>query len=175
MTTTTTTALTEAERRQAAQLERVWKEPSGFLGWFQAVHHTTIGKRYMVTAGIFFLLAGILAGVMRLQLAFPEAHILSPDQYNQVFTMHGTTMMFLFAVPMMFEALSVYFVPLMVGTRNIAFPRLNAYSYYSTSAEGSCCSSRSSATPAQTADGSHMCRSPGRTTAPANGLTSGPR
>jgi cytochrome c oxidase subunit 1 len=127
---TTTTPLTEAERRQAIQLERVWREPSGFLGWFKAVHHTTIGKRYMVTALVFFLLAGLLAGIMRLQLAFPEAHILSPDQYNQVFTMHGTTMMFLFAVPMMFEALSVYFVPLMVGTRNIAFPRLNAYSYY---------------------------------------------
>ena len=127
---TTTTPLTEAELRQAAQLERVWKEPSGFLGWFKAVHHTTIGKRYMVTAAVFFLLAGLLAGVMRLQLAFPEAHILSPDQYDQVFTMHGTTMMFLFAVPMMFEALSIYFVPLMVGTRNIAFPRLNAYSYY---------------------------------------------
>ena len=78
----------------------------------------------------FFLLAGLLAGAMRLQLAFPEAHILSNDKYNQFFTMHGSTMMFLFAVPMMFEALSVYLVPLMVGARNIAFPRLNAYSYY---------------------------------------------
>ena len=122
--------MTEAERKQAAQLERVWREPSGFIGWFKAVHHTTIGKRYAVTAFAFFLLAGLLAGVMRLQLAFPEAHILSNDKYNQFFTMHGSTMMFLFAVPMMFEALSIYFVPLMVGTRNIAFPRLNAYSYY---------------------------------------------
>ncbi|MFL6304567.1 MAG: cytochrome c oxidase subunit I [Candidatus Sulfotelmatobacter sp.] len=123
-------AMTEAEQRKAAQLERVWSEPPGFIGWFKAVHHTTIGKRYAVTAFGFFLLAGLLAGVMRLQLAFPEAHILSNDKYNQFFTMHGSTMMFLFAVPMMFEALSVYFVPLMVGTRNIAFPRLNAYSYY---------------------------------------------
>ncbi|MBB6144519.1 cytochrome c oxidase subunit 1 [Silvibacterium bohemicum] len=122
--------LTEAEVLQATQLERVWREPHGFWGWFQAVHHTTIGKRYAVTAFGFFLLAGLLAGVMRLQLAFPEAHFLSPDKYNQFFTVHGTTMMFLFAVPMMFEALSVYLVPLMVGTRNIAFPRLNAYSYY---------------------------------------------
>jgi len=126
----TNAELTEAERQQAAQLERVWSEPSGFIGWFKAVHHTTIGKRYAITAFIFFLLAGLLAGVMRLQLAFPEAHFLSNDQYNQFFTMHGSTMMFLFAVPMMFEALSVYLVPLMVGTRNIAFPRLNAYSYY---------------------------------------------
>ncbi len=122
--------LTEAERAQATQLEKIWREPSGFFGWFKAVHHTTIGKRYAITAFGFFLIAGLLAGVMRLQLAFPEAHVLSNDKYNQFFTMHGSTMMFLFAVPMMFEALSVYLVPLMVGTRNIAFPRLNAYSYY---------------------------------------------
>src|SRR5438874_2581421 len=122
--------MTEAERSQAIQLEQVWREPRGFVGWFQAVHHTTIGTRYAVTAFIFFLLAGLLAGAMRLQLAFPEAHFLSNDKYNQFFTMHGSTMMYLFAVPMMFEALSVYLVPLMVGTRNIAFPRLNAYSYY---------------------------------------------
>jgi cytochrome c oxidase subunit I+III len=126
----TQSGLTEAERKKAAQLERVWSEPPGFIGWFKAVHHTTIGKRYAITAFVFFLIAGLLAGMMRLQLAFPEAHILSNDKYNQIFTMHGSTMMFLFAVPMMFEALSVYFVPLMVGTRNIAFPRLNAYSYY---------------------------------------------
>src|SRR5947209_10966384 len=133
MITTTVGAeapLTEAEHAQAAQLESVWREPSGFLGWFKAIHHTTIGKRYAITAMIFFLIAGLLAGMMRLQLAFPEAHFLSNDKYNQFFTMHGSTMMFLFAVPMMFEALSVYLVPLMVGTRNIAFPRLNAYSYY---------------------------------------------
>jgi cytochrome c oxidase subunit 1 len=122
--------MTEAERKQAVKLEEVWAEPRGFLGWFKAVHHTTIGMRYVITAFCFFLIAGLLAGVMRLQLAFPEAHILSNDKYNQFFTMHGSTMMFLFAVPMMFEALSVYLVPLMVGTRNIAFPRLNAYSYY---------------------------------------------
>lgn len=114
----------------AAQLERTWREPSGFFGWFKAVHHTTIGKRYIVTAFLFFLAGGLLAGAIRLQLAFPEHHLIGPDLYNQIFTIHGTIMMFLFAVPMMFEALSVYFVPLMVGTRNIAFPRLNAFSYY---------------------------------------------
>ena len=122
--------LTDAERLQAAQLESVWHEPAGFIGWFKAVHHTTIGRRYFFTALLFFLIAGLLAGAMRLQLAFPEAHFLSNDKYNQIFTMHGSTMMFLFAVPMMFETFSVYLVPLMVGTRNIAFPRLNAYSYY---------------------------------------------
>ena len=94
--------LTAAERA-GCQLERVWREPAGFIGWFKAVHHRTIGKRYIVTAFCFFLLGGILAGVMRLQLAFPEAHFLSNDEYNQFFTMHGSTMMFLFAVPMMLK------------------------------------------------------------------------
>src|SRR6201747_2487470 len=122
--------LSEEDRLHAEKLQYVWQEPPGFLGWFKACHHTTIGKRYVVTAFAFFLIGGLLAGMMRLQLAFPEGHVLSADKYNQFFTMHGTTMMFLFAVPMMFEALSVYLVPLMVGTRNIAFPRLNAYSYY---------------------------------------------
>jgi cytochrome c oxidase subunit I+III len=112
------------------RLDRTWREPKGFWGWFSHVHHTSIGKRFMVTAFVFFALGGILAVVMRLQLARPNGHVLGPDKYNEFFTMHGSNMMFLFAVPMMFEALAVYFVPLMVGARNIAFPRLNAYSYY---------------------------------------------
>src|SRR4051812_43019982 len=111
--TTTDPVLTPEELAQHERLHRVWREPSGFVGWFKAVHHTTIGKRYIVTAFVFFLMAGLLAGVMRLQLAMPENHVLGPDLYNQFFTMHGSTMMFLFAVPMMFEAVSVYFVPLM--------------------------------------------------------------
>jgi cytochrome c oxidase subunit I+III len=73
--------------------------------------------------------AGILALLMRLQLARPESRFLGPDLYNQIFTMHGTTMMFLFAVPIM-QGLGVYLIPLMVGTRNIAFARLVAFSYY---------------------------------------------
>ena len=84
----------------------------------------------MVTAFAFFLAGGVLAALMRIQLARPENHFIGPDLYNQIFTVHGSTMMFLFAVPMMFEALAVYLVPLMVGNRNICFPRLNAYSYY---------------------------------------------
>jgi len=66
---------------------------------------------------------------MRLQLARPEQTLLGPDLYSQVFTMHGSTMMFLFAVPVM-EAMGVYLIPLMIGTRNIVFPRLNAFSYW---------------------------------------------
>ncbi|HEY9466707.1 MAG TPA: cytochrome c oxidase subunit I [Vicinamibacterales bacterium] len=111
------------------ELARTWYVPHGLLGWFSVVDHRTIGKRYVVTAFGFFIFAGVLAALMRLQLAFPENHLLNPDQYNQIFTMHGTVMMFLFAVPVM-EALGMYLVPLMVGTRNIAFPRLNTFSYF---------------------------------------------
>src|SRR4051812_40303889 len=84
----------------------------------------------MVTSFIFFLLGGVLAALMRLQLIKPENSILGPDRYNQIFTVHGSTMIFLFAVPMMFQGFGVYVVPLMCGARNIAFPRLNAFSYY---------------------------------------------
>src|SRR2546423_2194379 len=84
----------------------------------------------MVTAFIFLALGGVLAAIMRLQLMKPENSLLGPDLYNQIFTMHGSTMIFLFAVPMLFQGFGVYVVPLMCGARNIAFPRLNAFSYY---------------------------------------------
>jgi cytochrome c oxidase subunit 1 len=110
-------------------LERTWYVPSGVIGRLSVVDHRTIGIRYIVTAFAFFLIAGALAGLMRLQLAIPDNHFLGPDRYNQLFTVHGTAMMFLFAVPVM-EAFGVYLVPLMLGARSIAFPRLNAFSYY---------------------------------------------
>ncbi|TXR47832.1 cytochrome c oxidase subunit I [Phyllobacterium endophyticum] len=110
-------------------LKKTWETPKGLYGWLATVDHKVIGRRYIVTAFIFFLLAGLAAVAMRLQLAVPENQLVGPDLYNQLFTMHGTTMMFLFAVPIM-EAFGVYLVPLMIGTRNIAFPRLNAFSYW---------------------------------------------
>lgn len=110
-------------------LEQTWRTPSGFWGALSTVDHKIIGRRYIVTAFVFLILGGLLAMAMRIQLAQPEARIIGPDRYNQIFTMHGTNMMFLFAVPVM-EAMAVYLVPLMVGTRNIAFPRLNAFSYW---------------------------------------------
>ena len=110
-------------------LERTWQSPTGVFGWFSAVDHRSIGKRFIVTAFAFFLLGGVLALLMRLQLAYPESRFLGPDLYNQIFSMHGTTMMFLFAVPVM-QGMGIYLVPLMVGTRNIAFPRLIAFGYY---------------------------------------------
>jgi cytochrome c oxidase subunit I+III len=112
------------------RLAQTWRQPPGFWGWFMNVHHTAIGTRFMVTSFIFLLLGGVLAAIMRMQLARPENGLLNPDVYNQLFSMHGSTMIFLFAVPMMFQGFGVYIVPLMCGTRNIAFPRLAAFSYY---------------------------------------------
>ena len=117
----------EAKLRE--ELEWAWRVPAGILGWFSVTDHRTIGKRYVVTAFAFFVFGGILAALMRIQLAFPDNHFIGPDLYNQLFTTHGTVMMFLFAVPVM-EAMGIYLVPLMVGTRNIAFPRLNTFSYF---------------------------------------------
>jgi cytochrome c oxidase subunit I len=112
-----------------AALEQAWRGPRGFLGWVSSVDHKSIGRRYIVTAFGFLAAAGILALLMRWQLAGPDRRFLGADAYNQAFTMHGTAMMFLFAVPVM-EAMGVYLVPLMLGTRVIAFPRLNAFSYW---------------------------------------------
>ncbi|MBV9829358.1 MAG: cytochrome c oxidase subunit I [Alphaproteobacteria bacterium] len=111
------------------RLAVTWGTLAGFWGWLTTVDHKLIGRRYLVTAFVFLLLGGVLAMMMRLQLARPENRLLGADFYDQVFTMHGANMMFLFAVPVM-EAVGVYLVPLMIGTRNIAFPRLNAFSYW---------------------------------------------
>jgi cytochrome c oxidase subunit I len=114
---------------ERATLARTWSEPPGILGWLFNVGHKTLALRYIVTALVFFALAGVLALTMRLQLARPEAGIVGPDLYNQLFTVHGSTMMFLFAVPIM-QGIGLYLVPLMIGTRQVAFPRLNAFGYY---------------------------------------------
>src|ERR1051325_11342761 len=130
-----TAKLVEAElsesslERDRKQLEKTWAHAHGILGWFMEVDHKVIGLRYIKTAFVFFLLGGIEAALMRIQLARPNNHFLSPDQYNQIFTVHGTTMMFLFAVPIM-TALGIYLVPLMIGARDVAFPRVNLFGYY---------------------------------------------
>jgi cytochrome c oxidase subunit 1 len=112
-----------------AHLCATWSDKPGLIGWLSTVDHKRVGARYILTALAFLVLAGVLALIMRVQLARPESGLISADRYNQIFTMHGTTMMFLFAVPVM-EAFAVYLVPLMVGSRAIAFPRLNAFSYW---------------------------------------------
>jgi len=113
----------------AERLEQTWMRPPGLLGWLATVDHKEIGRRYIITALIFLALGGVLALFMRVQLAGPDQNLISAARFNELFTMHGSTMMFLFAVPVM-EGVSVYIIPLMLGTRSTAFPRLNAFSYY---------------------------------------------
>ena len=115
--------------KQARLLDVTWRDGGGLWGWLTTVDHKSIAKRYLITAFLMFIAGGLEAGMMRLQLARPENTFLGPDRYNQIFTVHGTTMMFLFAVPIM-TAMGLYLVPLMVGARSIAFPRLNAFGYY---------------------------------------------
>ncbi|MCU1246886.1 MAG: cytochrome oxidase, partial [Acidobacteria bacterium] len=110
-------------------LQQTWAPKRGPLSWFLQTDHRSIGRRFIVTAFVWFALGGLLAGLMRIQLARPDNTFLSADRYNQIFTLHGITMMFLFGVPVM-EALAVFVIPLMLGTRALAFPRANAYAYY---------------------------------------------
>jgi cytochrome c oxidase subunit I len=110
------------------RLEEVWANPRGWAA-LTAVNHRSIGIRYVVTALVFFTMAMFLALLMLIQLSRAELDVLSEGTYNQFFTMHGTAMMFLFAVPIM-EGMGIYVVPLMVGARDAAFPRLNAFGYY---------------------------------------------
>lgn len=110
------------------QFNEVWGNPRGWKA-LTIVNHSTIGVRFMLTGLGFFLFGGLLAMLIRTQLALPGRDFLTPDLYNQVFTMHGTVMMFLFAVPMM-EGLAVYLIPKMLGARDLVFPRLSALGYW---------------------------------------------
>lgn len=108
---------------------KIWTSPTGPAGWIATVNNRPLGIRYMVTALAFFFIGMILALVMRTQLAVPENTLLGPDEYNQIFTMHGSTMLYLFAVPFI-EGLGLYFVPLLIGSRDIGFPRLTSFGYW---------------------------------------------
>jgi cytochrome c oxidase subunit I len=101
----------------------------GWLSWVASVDHKQIGILYLWSATFFFFVAGILALLMRIQLAVPDNHFLSPQKFNQVFTMHGTTMIFLVVVPGLL-GFANYMVPLMIGARDVAFPRLNALGFW---------------------------------------------
>ncbi|MFN4087605.1 MAG: cytochrome c oxidase subunit I [Alphaproteobacteria bacterium] len=110
------------------RLAEVWSNPP-FPRSAAAVSHTILGKRFMATALVFFLIGGILAMLIRAQLATSDNAFLDHDLYNQIFTMHGTVMMFLFAIPMI-EGLAIYLIPKMTGARDLAFPRLTAFGYW---------------------------------------------
>ena len=87
-------------------LRHLWLRSPGIVGWLSAVNHRAVGLRFMVTSVVFFLVAGVEALLIRVQLAAPDLQVLDPDTYNQFFTMHGSTMMFLFAVPFLLQGLT---------------------------------------------------------------------
>jgi len=111
------------------RLAELWESAPGWRGWLSTVDHKAIGIRYLVTAFIFLLMGGVEALIMRVQLAQPDQTLLTPEQYNQMFTMHGVTMIFLYSLPIL-SGFSNYLWPLMLGSRDMAFPRLNALSYW---------------------------------------------
>lgn len=111
------------------KLSRAWEDSEGLRGWFGTVDHKKIGIRYIITAFVFLAMGGIEALTMRIQLARPDATLLTPEQYNQLFSMHGVTMIFLYALPIL-SGFSNYLWPLLLGSRDMAFPRLNALSYW---------------------------------------------
>ena len=123
------TPTTRSHEQALRDLERAWSSKRGLPGFLSAVNHKQIGMRFIWTALIFLLIGGVEGILLRIQLAQSESTFLDPETYNQIFTMHGTTMMFLFAVPVL-EGLAMYLAPLQVGTRDMPFPRLNAFGYW---------------------------------------------
>jgi cytochrome c oxidase subunit 1 len=122
----TTYPLDEEQKR-----ERTVSLPALLHDWVITVDHKRLGIMYTITALFFFVIAGILAAAMRLQLLVPNGTLLAPEVFNRMFTMHGTTMVFFVGMPF-FAAFANYLVPLMVGTRDMAFPRLNAFGFWMT-------------------------------------------
>jgi len=117
-----------SDAEQVERLRRAWVAPSGWRYW-SSVNNNEVGLWYVLTAFAYFLFAGVLALLMRTQLAVPGNDFLSPEIYNQAFTLHGSVMMFLFAVPI-FEAFSIILLPPLTGARELPFPRLSAFGYW---------------------------------------------
>jgi cytochrome c oxidase subunit I len=109
--------------------ERELPAASSLLGWFSSVDHKQIGILYICTALVFLLIGGLEAVVIRLQLIVPNNTLVGPRLFNQLFTMHGTTMIFLVGMPIL-TGFANYFVPLMIGARDVSFPRLNAFAFW---------------------------------------------
>ena len=116
------------QQQQAQRLLDAWRTPTGWRYW-SAVNNTIVGLWYVAVTFLFFLFGGVLALLMRWQLARPENDFLSADQYNQIFTLHGSVMMFLFAIPI-FESVSIMFLPAMIGARELPFPRVSAFGFW---------------------------------------------
>src|SRR5438309_827061 len=120
--------LVETAAPSAAALRRP-RATTGAWSWFTTIDHKKIGILYGATAFFFFLVGGSEALLIRLQLARPDGHVVTAEAYNQIFTMHGLTMIFLVVMPLS-AAFFNYMLPLMIGARDVAFPRLNAFSYW---------------------------------------------
>lgn len=112
-----------------ARLKALWETKPGLWGWICSVDHKSIGIRYLFTAFLFLVVGGLEALVMRVQLAGPERRLLTPEAYDQLYSMHGITMIFLYALPVL-SGFSNFLFPLVLGARDMAFPRLNAFSYW---------------------------------------------
>ena len=112
------------------RLERIWEERPGLTGWLTTTDHKRIGILYFFTSLAFFAAGGVEALLIRTQLLHPNSGLLGPEAFNEVFTLHGITMIFLFIIPMTTGAFGNYLVPLMIGARDMAFPRMNALSFW---------------------------------------------
>ena len=104
----------------AGRLTRAWESPNIVVSIITSVDHKQIAMRYIATAFIFFCFSGVDSLIIRSQLAVPDADVVEPERYNQIFTMHGTVMIFLFATPLLVGGFGNYLVPLMLGTRDMA-------------------------------------------------------
>jgi cytochrome c oxidase subunit I+III len=118
------------------RLGRIWEERRGLVGWLTTVDHKRIGILYFFTSLTFFAAGGVEALLIRTQLLGPNGTVLSPSAFNEVMTMHGVTMIFLFVIPMSTGAFGNYLLPLMIGARDMAFPRMNALSFWIFAASG---------------------------------------
>jgi cytochrome c oxidase subunit I+III len=123
-------AVPRPTQERVERLERIWMERRGLLGWLTTVDHKRIGLLYLFTSLAFFAAGGVEALLIRTQLIGPNNTVLGPEAFNQAMTMHGVTMIFLFVVPMSIGAFGNYLLPLQIGARDMAFPRLNALSYW---------------------------------------------
>lgn len=125
----TAVAHEDEEARAAERLRLMYDDKPGLVGWLSTVDHKRIGKRYLVTALAFLVVGGLEALVMRLQLSKPNATVLTPEGYNRMLTMHGITMILWYAQPIL-SAFGNYLIPMQIGARDMAYPRLNAFSYW---------------------------------------------
>jgi cytochrome c oxidase subunit I+III len=121
---------TPAAAQRMDRLEVMWQSRPGVLGWLTTTDHKRIGLLYFWTTLVLFGAGGVEALLIRTQLAQPNEHVVSPETYDQLFTMHGITMIFFFIIPMTTGAFGNYLIPLMIGARDMAFPRMNALSFW---------------------------------------------